>query len=147
MRVCGVELTSSEAIICLLGQNKGVFEVAECRQRIFSLAKSDSTEAIRDFQFSFKKLMEDYKVDEIAIIERAPKGKLAGSAISFKFETAIQLIDMPVTLLNYSTIKEQLKLNRIAIDFNGLGLKKFQQPAFNVAYAYQNQLLYPSKEE
>ncbi|MGK0441981.1 MAG: hypothetical protein ACJA0N_001788 [Pseudohongiellaceae bacterium] len=144
MRICGVELTTGEAIICLLGQDKGVFEVAECRQRVFTLSKTDSTEAIREFQFSFKKLMEDYKVDEVVIIDRAPKGKLAGSAVSFKLEAAIQLIDMPVTLLNYSTIKDQLKLNGIQIDFNSLGLKKLQQPAFNVAYAYQNQLLYPA---
>ncbi|MCR8922350.1 DUF3010 family protein [Dasania sp. GY-MA-18] len=145
MRVCGVELTTSEANICLLGQDKGVFEVADCRQRVFTLAKTDSTTAIREFQFSFKKLMEDYKVDEVVIIERAPKGKLAGSAISFKLEAAIQLIDIPVTLMNYSTMKELIKNNKVAIDFNSLGLKKFQQAAFNVAYAYQNQLLYPEK--
>lgn len=142
MLVCGVELTVNEAIICLLGHDHGAFNVAECRQRVFTLPKSASTEAMRDFQFSFKKLMEDYKVDEVVIIERPQKGKLAGSAISFKLEAAIQLLELPVTMIDHATIKEQMKRNKLQADFNALGLKKFQQPALNAAYAYQGEYLY-----
>lgn len=142
MLVCGVELTVNEAIICLLGHDNGVFNVVECRQRAFTLPKSASTEATRDFHFSFKKLMQDYKVDEVVIIERPQKGKLAGSAISFKLEAAIQLLELPVTMIDHTTIKEQLKRNKMQAGFDGLGLKKFQQPALNAAYSYQNKCLY-----
>lgn len=146
MRVCGVEITTHEAVICLLGQDKGIFEVAECRQRIFTLPKTPTTEDVRDFQFGFKKLMEDYKVDEVVIIERAPKGKLAGTALGFKLETAIQLIELPVTLMDHSTMKDVIKQNPMVAEFDSLGLKKLQQAAFNVAYAYQHKLLYPDSE-
>ena len=145
MLVCGIELTTHEAIICLLDYNNGAFKVADCRQRAFSLPKSGDRRAIRDFHFSFHKLMEDYKVDELVIIERAHKGKLAGSALSFKIEAAIELTDLPVSMINYTRIKEQIKRNKMQADFESLGLKKIQQPALNAAYAYHCETLY--KEE
>lgn len=142
MLVCGIELSAHEAIICLLDYNNGAFKVADCRQRVFTLPKSGNTKAIRDFHFSFHKLMEDYKVDELVIIERAHKGKMAGSALSFKIEAAIELTELPVSMINHSSIKEQIKRNRMQADFANLGLKKFQQQALNAAYAYQCEILY-----
>lgn len=142
MRVCGIELKGGEAIICILGHEKSVFDVPECRQRLFAITQSAETETIRKFQAAFKQLMQDYKVNEIAIIERDQKGKWAGSATSFKLEAAIQLLDMPVALVSQGTIKELIKRNPISADFNDLELKKFQQPAFNAAYAYINQCIF-----
>lgn len=142
MRVCGVELKGGEAIICLLSYEGETFNIPECRKQSFTVSQSASSEAIRDFQFAFVKLMQDYKVDEIAIIEREQKGKLAGSATSFKLEAAIQLTDFPVTLLSPLTIKEQLKRNPPQVDFEGLDLKRFQQNAFDIAFAFQNARIY-----
>lgn len=142
MRVCGVELKGGEAIICILGHEGGVFDVPECRQRLFAVSQSVETEIIRGFQAAFTQLMGDYKVDEVVIIERDQKGKWMGSATSFKLEAAIQLIDLPISLISPSTIKAQIKRNPIPVDFVSLELKKFQQPAFNAAYACQNQTIY-----
>lgn len=136
MLVCGIELTATDAVICLLNHNGNTFNLPECRQRMFSLPKAAATDAMREFHFAFKKLMEDYQVDVVVIIERPQKGKLAGTAISFKLETAIQLISLPVIMINHTTMKEQLKLNKMQAEFDSLGLKKFQQPALNAAYAY-----------
>ena len=137
MRVCGVELKGGEAVLCLLAYDNSVFSVLECRQRLISVSQSASTDAIRDFHFAFTKLMQDYHVDSVVIIERHQKGKLAGSATSFKLETAIQLIDIPVELITPLKIKEQIKRNKLWVDFDSLELKKFQKPAFEAAYAYQ----------
>ncbi len=142
MRVCGVELKGSEAIICLLNYDDGVFTIPDCRQRLFTLSKSTAADSIREFSFAFEKLMQDYQVDQVVIIERHQNGKFAGSASSFKLEAAIQLTDIPVTLISTSMMKDQNKRNRLQIDFDSLGLKKFQQPAFNAAHAYHNQLFY-----
>ncbi len=141
MKVCGVELKGSEAILCFLGYNQGAFEVPDCRQRQFVVAPSEDTDVIRKFQFAFKKLMDDYKIEEIVILTRDQKGKFAGSATSFKLESAIQLIDMPVSLIATTEVKEQLKKARPMAEITALGLKKFQQQAFNAAYAYLNQKL------
>jgi len=142
MRICGVELKGGEAIISLLSYEGETFNVPSCRKVSFSVAQSASAEAIREFHFAFHKLMEDYKVDEIVIIEREQKGKLAGSATSFKLEAAIQLGDLPVTLLSPVAIKEQNKRNPPQVDFDSLDLKRFQQPAFEAAYAQQNRHIF-----
>jgi hypothetical protein len=77
----------------------------------------------------------DYSVDKVAIKERMPKGKFAGGAISFKLESAIQLIaDLNVTLLSPSQIKAALLENPLSIDFSETGLKVFQENAFKTAY-------------
>jgi hypothetical protein len=142
MLVCGVELTANEAIICLLGYDRDAFSVPACRVRLFTGPKPPTTQALREFHFSFNKLMEDYQVDEVVILERALKGKLAGSAMSFKLETAIQLIDMPVTLINLATVKAQMQRNPMQASVESLGLKKFQAQALSAAYAYQHECLY-----
>lgn len=80
--------------------------------------------------------MDDYKVDKVAIRERAPKGKFAGSAISFKLEAVIQLIsEIEVEILSPSQIKAAQKENKLPIPFEDTGLKEFQKDAFIVAYA------------
>ena len=142
MLVCGVELKGREAILCLLKLDDGVFMVPDCRQRLFTVSPSDSTDSMRDFHFAFSKLMEDYNVEELVIIERDQKGKFMGSATSFKLEAVLQLIDLPVRMIKPTQVKALIKRNPIQVDFNSLELKKFQQPAFNAAYAYHNQCLY-----
>lgn len=142
MRVCGVELTGGEAIICLLSYEVETFNIPECRKQSFAISQSSTAESICDFHFAFKKLMEDYKVDEIAIIERHQKGKWAGSATSFKLEAAIQLSGLPTELISTQEIKAQLKRNPPQVDFDGLGLKRFQEKAFEVAYTLQMQRIY-----
>ena len=147
MKVCGVELKGGEAIICILDFDAGMFNVPDIRQRSFVVSPSDSTDAIRGFYKAAKQLMQDYKVDEIAIIERDQKGKNAGSVTSFKLEAALQVLDMPVTLVPSQLVKEQLKRNPVQADFEDLGLKKFQQPAFKAAYAYVNFKHYFKEED
>jgi hypothetical protein len=142
MKICGVELKGGEAIISLLTYEGETFNVPSCRKVSFSISQSASTESIREFHFSFHKLMEDYKVDEIVIIEREQKGKLAGSATSFKLEAAIQLTALPVHLISPVTIKEQLKRNPPLVDFESLDLKRVQQSAFDVAYVQHNRHIF-----
>ncbi|NRA22380.1 MAG: DUF3010 family protein [Oceanospirillaceae bacterium] len=149
MRICGVELKGAEAIICLLDYDNGAYSVADCRQRSFSVSQSQTTQAIRDFQFSFAKLIEDYKIEAVVITERMQKGKFAGSATSFKLEATLQLLDLPVNMLSTTEIKEMIKRNPLDVGINDLGLKKFQQAAFSVAYAQQNREIYgvPAEDE
>jgi hypothetical protein len=147
MKVCGVELKGGEAIICVLDFDAGMFTVPDIRQRSFVVSPSDSTDAIRGFYKAAKQLMQDYKVDEIAIIQRDQKGKNAGSITSFKLEAALQVLDMPVSLITSTLIKEQVKRNPLQADFDDLGLKKFQQQAFKAAYGFVNFKHYFKEED
>lgn len=136
MRICGVELTGNDAVVCLLELNSGQFILPDCRVRKVSLPKAHSREDLQKFQSVFAKLMEDYRIDRVVIRERMTKGKFAGGAVSFKLESAIQLIDgVEVDVLSPAAIKQVLAENPLPIPFAETGLKGFQEPAFIVAYA------------
>ncbi|MCG2580284.1 MAG: DUF3010 family protein [Marinobacter sp.] len=137
MIVCGVELTGSDAVVCLLNLDRGQFSLPECKVRKLSLNKHHSREDLKQFQTAFAELMAEYQVTSVAIKERMPKGKFAGGAISFKLEAAIQLIDgieLEVRLLPPALIKATLADNPLPIPFAETGLKIFQETAFTAAY-------------
>ncbi|MFT6434926.1 MAG: hypothetical protein ACJAVI_002977 [Candidatus Azotimanducaceae bacterium] len=135
MRICGVELTGSDAVISLLGLELGQFNVPDCRIRKMTLKKVYLREDLQQFQFAFSKLMKDYSVDQVVIKERMTKGKFAGGAVSFKLESAIQLIgEIDVLLLSPAQIKSTMAGHPLPILFSETGLKVFQEAAFTAAY-------------
>ncbi|MCC5852923.1 MAG: DUF3010 family protein [Alkalimonas sp.] len=137
MRVCGIEIKSNEAIICLMKLEQGLFQLPDCRQQRFVLQHDKDAEAMRKFQFSLQKFFQDYQVSQVVIKERPQKGKFAGGAIGFKIEAALQLLpDVEVALVSSQHIKEQLSRNPLLIDFKATGLKGFQQTAFETAYSW-----------
>jgi hypothetical protein len=136
MRICGVDLTGSDAVICLLELDKGQFILPDCRVRKLTLKKAHTIEDLRQFQSDFSKLMSDYKVDKVVIRERMPKGKFAGGAISFKLESAIQLVkELKVDILTPQQIKSAISDNPLTVLFSDTELKVFQEVAFKTAYA------------
>ncbi len=136
MKICGVDLTGNDAVVCLLHLENQQFNIPDCRVRKLTLKKEHTREDLQYFQFAFAKLVGDYKVNKVAIRGRMPKGKFAGGAISFKLESAIQLIaDIDVAVLSPTQIKSALSENPLPISFADTGLKVFQEEAFTVAYA------------
>jgi len=135
--ICGVELTGSDAVVCLLNLDRGQFTLPECKVRKLSLTKNHTREDLKQFQAAFAELMAKHGVSSVAIKERMPKGKFAGGAISFKLEAAIQLIPdtgLEVRLLPPALIKSTLAANPLPIPFAETGLKVFQETAFTAAY-------------
>lgn len=136
MNTCGIEIKGSEAILCLLSKQDGLFQIADCRQIRHTFNNPNDSESVRKFQFMLKKLFEDYKVSRVVIRERPTKGKFSGGAVGFKIEACIQLIDsVDVDLFSSTQIKEILKDNPFPVPFKSMGLKAFQEGAFTVAYA------------
>lgn len=137
MIICGVELTGSDAVVCMLNLDRGQFSLPECKVRKLSLSKNHTREDLKQFQAAFAELMAEHGVTRVVIKERMPKGKFAGGAISFKLEAAIQLIDgseLEVRLLPPAQIKSTLAANPLPIPFAETGLKVFQETAFIAAY-------------
>lgn len=137
MIICGVELTASDAVLCLLKLDRGLISLPECKVRRLSLVKNHTREDLKQFQAAFAELMAEHEVTRVAIKERMPKGKFAGGAISFKLEATIQLIadpDLDVRLLPPALIKSTLAANPLPIHFEETGLKAFQETAFIAAY-------------
>lgn len=136
MKICGVELKGNDAVICLLSLSESVFHISDCRVSKLSVTNGNDTQSMREFQFSFAKLMADYQIDKVVIRQRQTKGKFAGGGFGFKLEAAIQLIDgLDVTVVPPADLKESLKRNPLMIKFKETGLKQYQEEAFNTAYA------------
>jgi hypothetical protein len=139
MKICGVELKANDAIICLLSQSDGMMDIPNCRVSKLSIDNASDTHSIREFQFAFAKLMEDYGVEKVIIKERLMKGKFAGGAVGFKLESALQLMsDYDVTILSAAEMKESLKRTPALVKVKEVGLKHYQQDAFETAFAYIN---------
>ncbi|MBU2873518.1 DUF3010 family protein [Marinobacter salexigens] len=135
MLICGVELSGSEAVVCLLNLDMGQFSLPENNVRKITLKKNHTREDLKQFQASFATFLAEHDVKKVAIKERMPKGKFAGGAISFKMEAAIQLMaDVEVELLSSATIKATLSAKPLPISFAETGLKVFQETAFVAAY-------------
>ncbi|WP_371186567.1 DUF3010 family protein [Thalassotalea maritima] len=139
MRTCGVEIKGDDAIVCLVALENGLYDIPYLRVPKISLQKGADAENIRKFQFTFAKLVEDYKIDTVVIKERPTKGKFAGGSQGFKMEAAIQLIDgLNVELARANIIKEKLNRAQVTIDFRDTGLKQYQQSAFEAAFTHFN---------
>jgi len=136
MKICGVELKGNDAVICLLSHADSVVHLPDCRVAKLTIGNANDTQEIKKFQFSFAKLIQDYKIEKVVIRQRQTKGKFAGGAVGFKLESAIQLIDgVDVKVVSPTDIKESLKRNPLAIQFKDTGLKQYQEQAFTTAYA------------
>ena len=137
MNILGVELNNKEAVLSLISYDNGLLNVKETRTRGIELRNGETSEGVQGFQFQFSKFIEDYKIDVIAIKQRATKGKFSGSANSFKMEAAIQLIEgADVAMLSATEIKETMKRNPIEFTMKDLDLRQFQEHAFNTAYTF-----------
>ena len=137
MKVCGVELKGNDAIVCLLSFEAGLFALPECRVSKITINDASDAHQLRHFQFTFNKLMSDYKVDKVAIKQRATKGKFAGGHVGFKLEAALQLSEsLEVFLMSSNDHKQSLNRTELTIDFKDTGLKKFQEQAFTTAFAF-----------
>jgi hypothetical protein len=147
MKICGVEIKGTEAVICLLAYQDGLFSIPDCRVRKIDFSKLNKTSDIRYFQSTFAKLAQDYKIEKVIIKERPLKGKFAGGGLGFKMESAIQLIEsLEVELMSATELKASLKRNPVTVSFAETGLKIFQQHAFEVAYAAHMNLVYGTGE-
>lgn len=139
MRVCGVELSGNDAVICIMELEDSNFSLPECRAKKISIVNAKETDEIKGFQFAFNKLMTDYNVTHVVIKERLTRGKFAGGAVGFKLEAAIQLSPyLNVSMLSSAEIKVIQKTVHFADNFADTGLKKFQEQAFVTAFAYLN---------
>ncbi len=138
MKICSIDIQGSDAVLCILSmEGDGLFDIHDCRQQKLALKNPDNSENMQSFQFAFRKLMEDYQVENIVIRERPKKGKFAGGAVGFKLEAAIQVItELNVELISPTLIKEQIKKVPLYIDPKEAGLKKFQESAFQTGFAW-----------
>ena len=143
MKICGVELKGNDAIICIMSRENGLYDIPQVRVQKISLSDASDAEQVQHFQFTFAKLMEDYKVEKVVIRGRALKGKFSGGPVGFKLEAAIQLIkELTVEIVTSTSVKKALAKSQVDIDFRDTGLKQYQENAFETVFSYFEQSAY-----
>jgi hypothetical protein len=110
MRVCGVDLKASDAIVVVLDGTVDNFEVVDTGVQKITLGDSNSSEDIQSFNETFHSFIKNHTIDKVGIKKRNTRGQFAGGATSFKIEGIIQLSkDSTVVLIAPASISSTVK--------------------------------------
>ena len=124
MRVCGVDLKASEAIVLVIDGTKENFEIIDTGVKKITLSDTNNSADVQTFKETFHSFVKNYNIDKIGIKKRKTKGQFAGGATSFKIEGIIQLSkDSTVELIAPTSISATIK--------------KEPPPAASQLFAYQ----------
>ena len=124
MRVCGVDIKASDAIVVVIDGTKDNFEIIGTGVKKIKLGDTNNSEDVQTFNETFHSFVRNHNIDKIVIKKRSTKGPFAGGATSFKIEGIIQLSkNSTVDLIAPTSISSTIK--------------KHPPPAAIEIYAYQ----------
>ena len=133
-RVCGIELKSSEAILVVVENTKGIVSLIDTKPNKISIGDDENTSEVKSFFDSIVKFIRNNHIDVIVLKKRARKGKMAGGSVSFKLESLIQINGIVDTMfvsgqaIAAAHKKEQFETPE--------SLNKYQETAFMAAALY-----------
>jgi hypothetical protein len=131
MKICGIELKSSEARIAVIETIGDEISFITMNSKKISLADDECNESIRSFYDTFCSFIRNNGIEVVALKKRAKKGDRAGGAVSFKLEGLIQLCpDARIELHSPQAISAMNKKSTFEIP---KGLNKYQEQAFLTA--------------
>ena len=133
MKVIGIDIKSSEAILVVLERHSGekITQTNECIK--FGIDDQESNAQVRQFFQQVKVSLDTINPDIVGIVVRNgnAKGRMAPSPFSFKLEGLFQLYDRKeLEFVWPQSVAAYLKKNPVTMAPH----KKFQQDAFNLAY-------------
>lgn len=110
MRVCGVDIKASDAIVVVIDGTKDNFKIIDTGVQKITLGNTSDSEDVKTFKETFHSFVKNHNIDKIGIKKRNTKGRFAGGATSFKIEGIIQLSkDSTVELLAPASISSTIK--------------------------------------
>lgn len=136
MKVCGIELSGSSAVIVTIDGIANDFTVIDTGIRKLAINNSDHAPDVISFYKSFESFIRNHKIEHIAIKWRNPKTKgwMASGPLTFKLEGIIQLNqDAEVGLINPNTINARVRKNPPPKQTE---LFKYQKEAYLTAYTF-----------
>ncbi|VVO20403.1 DUF3010 family protein [Pseudomonas fluorescens] len=131
MKICGIEIKGSEAIIAVASIDNQVLTHVALATRKIALDDDDEAANVKIFAAQVGSFVRENTIDRIVIKKRSKKGEFAGGPTTFKIEGIFQLLEnCEVTLLSPQTINAQYK----KFDFElPATLHKYQHEAFKSA--------------
>jgi hypothetical protein len=133
MRICGVALDSSAAIVAVIDTDAtGNVILYETDVRKVLLTDHEDASSLRDFSQTMTSFVRDASIDRLIVRRCTYKGKYVSGAAAIKMEALLQLIAVPVELVSPHTIHAaRKKIEVVAPGF----LKAYQHDAFDAALA------------
>ncbi|HUU02789.1 MAG TPA: DUF3010 family protein [Myxococcota bacterium] len=140
IKLCGIELKSSAAILAVIKALDGNIELVDVDPCKISIGDDKSCTNIRSFFSSFVNFVRDNHINVVVIKSRAKRGPRAGGAVSFKLESLIQLNG--VVDVEFVSGQGIAAANKSEPFDNPNNFKRYQEAAFMAAclYARRNDL-------
>lgn len=131
MKICGIEIKGSEALVAAAEIDGDVICHIELETKRVALQDDENAEHIKSFSALINGLVRDNGIDSIAIKKRSKKGEFAGGPVTFKIEGIIQLTsNCTVQLISPQTISAANR--KYCFDIPN-SLNKYQHEAFLTA--------------
>lgn len=130
--VCGIDIQGSDAVLVLLEGTKQSPEAVPTEIARIPLGDHTEQGCIHSFRNVIETLLSERNVTSVCIRGRPSKGRYAASGESFKVEAIIQLMDIPVLIVPYNTLKAAEKKHPNAI--GQVEIYKYQRRAFWAAF-------------
>src|SRR5207253_6299897 len=133
MKICGIEIKGSEAIIAVASLDNQVLSHLAIATKKIALEDDDDAVNVKAFATQVAAFIHSNGIERVAIKKRSKKGEFAGGPTTFKIEGVFQLLEgCEVTLLSPQTINAQNKKHDFALPAS---LNKYQHEAYKTACA------------
>jgi hypothetical protein len=133
MRVCGCDLTGSDAVVAVVDGTPDSYELIVGSARKFSLGESKDAAAVKDLLRLLEVYFREYQVDRIVIKQRAERGNYAGGPTSFKIEGLVQAAaPSEVVFMSPPALARHMKAG---LPGPSTKLPKYQLPSYFMAIA------------
>lgn len=133
MKLCGIEIKGSEAIIAVASLDGSTLGHVALATKKIALEDDEDAANVKLFAAQVASFVRENSIDRIAIKKRSKKGEFAGGPTTFKIEGVLQLLDgCEVTLLSPQTITAQAKKQSGELPAT---LNKYQHEAYKTACA------------
>jgi hypothetical protein len=110
MKVCGIEIKGSEAIIAVAALDGSTLSHVALATKKIALEDDDEAANVKVFAAQVASFVRENSIDRIVIKKRSKKGEFAGGPTTFKIEGVFQLLEnCEVTLMSPQTINAQAK--------------------------------------
>lgn len=130
-KICGVELTGSKAIFCLLECDGESWEVLTVPTRKLALDDSRDADHVRSTKQILETFFREHAPDLIGIKQRNERGQFAGGAVTFKLEGLIQVAtNTSIEFVAPNAISHTLKDKEVDYPSD---LYAYQEEAFRTA--------------
>jgi hypothetical protein len=131
MKICGIEIKDSEAIIAVAALDGQTLNHVALATKKVALDDDGEAANVKVFAAQVAPFVHENSIDRIAIKKRSKKGEFAGGPTTFKIEGVFQLLEnCEVTLLSPQTINAQPKKHGVELPET---LNKYQLEAYKAA--------------